>query len=54
MNVEQVCAVARENAAITDSEARWPEKSLRAVSEAGLLRLTIPKEMGGSGETIPE
>src|SRR5215467_3038943 len=54
MNVEQVCAVARENAAITDSEARWPEKSLRAVSESGLLRLTIPKAMGGSGAGMRE
>jgi alkylation response protein AidB-like acyl-CoA dehydrogenase len=54
MNVEQVCAVARENAAVTDFEARWPEKSMRAISEAGLLRLTIPKEMGGSGAGMRE
>ena len=54
MNVEHVCAVARENAAVTDSEARWPEKSIRAVSEAGLLGLTIPREMGGPGGSMRE
>ena len=49
MNLEQVCAIAQENAATTDSEARWPEKSIRAIGEAGLLHLTIPKQLGGSG-----
>src|SRR5215471_1900350 len=54
MNLEQVCAVARENAAATDSDARWPEKSIRAVADSGLLRLTIPKPLGGSGAGMRE
>lgn len=49
MNLEQVCAVAKEYAAETDSQARWPEESMRAVGEAGLLGLTIPKDQGGHG-----
>ncbi|HEY2382427.1 MAG TPA: acyl-CoA dehydrogenase family protein [Terriglobia bacterium] len=54
MNLEEVCAVARENAALTDSEARWPEKSITALSSAGLLGLTIPKEFGGAGAGMRE
>jgi alkylation response protein AidB-like acyl-CoA dehydrogenase len=54
MNLEQVCAVAREHAAETDSKARWPEKSIRAVTEAGLLGLTISKDLGGSGAGMRE
>jgi alkylation response protein AidB-like acyl-CoA dehydrogenase len=54
MNLEQVCAIAKENAAATDSDARWPEKSMRAVADSGLLRLTIPKPLGGSGAGMRE
>jgi alkylation response protein AidB-like acyl-CoA dehydrogenase len=54
MNFEQVCAIAQENAGVTDAEARWPEKSIRAISEAGLLGLTIPKQLGGSGSGMRE
>ncbi|MFN3648123.1 MAG: acyl-CoA dehydrogenase family protein [Armatimonadota bacterium] len=32
-----------------DREGRWPSESLRALGEAGLLGLVVPKELGGLG-----
>ena len=54
MNLEQVCAVLRENAPVADAEARWPEASIDAVKKAGLLALTIPKDKGGAGAGMRE
>ena len=34
-------------AAETDREARWPERSIRVLGEAGLMGLHVPKRLGG-------
>jgi alkylation response protein AidB-like acyl-CoA dehydrogenase len=39
-----------EEARRTDSEGQWPGRSLKAVADAGLMGLTLPRERGGSGE----
>jgi alkylation response protein AidB-like acyl-CoA dehydrogenase len=44
----------RENAERTDAEAVWPDSSVRALADAGLLALTIPQEHGGAGGTMRE
>lgn len=48
---ETASRIAREvlaaEAAHVDAEARWPERSLRAVADAGLLGLHVPKRLGG-------
>lgn len=57
MNLETVVAranaVAREvlgpRAESVDAEARWPETGIRALQDAGLTALTIPKDQGGLG-----
>ncbi len=35
-----------------DRDAAWPEQSLRALGEAGLLGLTVPRHAGGEGEGL--
>lgn len=40
-------SVIAPNAARVDSEARWPEESMRALADAGLLGLHVPKRLGG-------
>jgi alkylation response protein AidB-like acyl-CoA dehydrogenase len=35
--VDRVCAVLKENAVQVDADAKWPQASLQAISEAGLL-----------------
>jgi isovaleryl-CoA dehydrogenase len=42
--------VAAPQAAEVDEHRIWPEKSLRALSEAGLLALHVPEEFGGHGQ----
>src|SRR5262245_17436883 len=36
-DVDKVCAVLKENAAQVDSEGSWPQSSVRAISDAGML-----------------
>lgn len=36
----------------TDAEARWPEEGMRALGEAGLLGLHVPRRLGGFGEGL--
>ena len=36
----------------TDAEARWPEESMRALGDAGLLGLQVPRRLGGFGEGL--
>src|SRR5262245_21877716 len=38
-----------EEARRTDAEGKWPEPSIKALAEAGLLGLTLPREVGGDG-----
>jgi isovaleryl-CoA dehydrogenase len=55
--VERVRGVARQVAAEAvapeaervDREARWPEHSIRALGDAGLLGLHVPERLGGLG-----
>lgn len=44
--------VAAPLAARTDQEARWPEEGMRALGEAGLLGLHVPRRLGGFGEGL--
>jgi alkylation response protein AidB-like acyl-CoA dehydrogenase len=38
------------HAADVDQRGRWPAESVAALAEAGLLGLTVPRELGGAGE----
>src|SRR5262245_1785702 len=33
----------------TDAEGKWPERSMKAVADAGLLGVTLPRDRGGEG-----
>jgi len=44
--------VIKPNAEQVDREARFPTENIRALGEAGLLGLLVPKEYGGAGETF--
>lgn len=35
-----------------DAEARWPEESMRALADAGLMGLNVPVELGGHGQGL--
>ena len=48
--VEQVVA---PRSRMVDSDAAWPEHSMRALAEAGLLGLCVPQELGGHGQGLP-
>lgn len=39
------------SAADIDSQAQFPESSIRSLADAGLLGLTLPPEVGGQGQT---
>ena len=43
-------AVSLPNAAEVDEEARFPAESMKALADAGLYGLCLPKEVGGQGE----
>jgi alkylation response protein AidB-like acyl-CoA dehydrogenase len=43
-------SVALPNAADVDAEARFPAESMKALADAGLYGLCLPKEVGGQGE----
>ncbi|HEY0140455.1 MAG TPA: acyl-CoA dehydrogenase family protein [Thermoanaerobaculia bacterium] len=42
--------IAAPRAAEVDTERIWPEHTLRALGEAGLLGLHVPEDLGGRGE----
>jgi hypothetical protein len=42
VSYESVLPILTENAAPTDSEGKWPERSIAALKEAALLGLTLP------------
>jgi isovaleryl-CoA dehydrogenase len=44
--------VIRPRAEEVDREGRWPEHSLRALAQAGLLGLQVPKRHGGHGQGL--
>src|SRR5215475_6069606 len=33
----------------TDAEGKWPERSIMALADSGLLGLTLPQDVGGAG-----
>jgi alkylation response protein AidB-like acyl-CoA dehydrogenase len=45
----RVLSVAAEHAADVDQRARFPQETVAALGEAGLLGLTVPTELGGMG-----
>jgi alkylation response protein AidB-like acyl-CoA dehydrogenase len=47
--VANVCAVARTHAADVDARGRFPEETLAALREAGLLGLCVDEAFGGQG-----
>lgn len=49
---DELLRVIDEEARETDSEAKWPERSMKAVAESGLLGLTLPQEAGGAGASM--
>src|SRR5688572_9855943 len=53
-DIESVCLTLSENAQRTDAEGAWPERSVRAIADAGLLGLTVPKDLGGAGGSMRE
>ena len=44
--------VSRPNADDVDSEGRFPDESMKALSDAGLSGLCLPKAVGGKGEDM--
>src|SRR6478609_3866561 len=46
-------AVLAHHAADVDSSGRWPAESMAALSEVGLLGLTVPADLGGAGAGPP-
>jgi alkylation response protein AidB-like acyl-CoA dehydrogenase len=50
--LDKLLAVLDEEAAMTDVEGRWPERSIRGLQDAGLLGLTLPAEAGGRGASM--
>lgn len=49
---EVATTVLAPRAAEVDRDRVWPEHSLRALGEAGLLGMQVPAELGGSGEGL--
>jgi isovaleryl-CoA dehydrogenase len=53
---EQAARIAQEvaapKAAQVDAERLWPEHSMRALGDAGLLGLHVPKRLGGLGQGL--
>src|SRR5205823_5122785 len=46
---DKLLQVLAEEGRRTDAEGQWPERSIKAVAESGLLGLTLPGESGGGG-----
>src|SRR5262245_30048310 len=44
--IDAVTRVLQEEAERTDAEGQWPERSIKAIAEAGLLGLTLPRDAG--------
>jgi alkylation response protein AidB-like acyl-CoA dehydrogenase len=47
--LDRVLDVAATNAEAVDRDARFPEETIVALAETGLLGLTVPEDAGGSG-----
>jgi isovaleryl-CoA dehydrogenase len=51
---DEVTRVLEEEARRTDAEGKWPELSMKAIAEAGLLGLTLPRDACGKGAGMRE
>jgi alkylation response protein AidB-like acyl-CoA dehydrogenase len=51
---DAVISVLEEEGGRTDAEGKWPERSMKAMAEAGLLGLTLPRDAGGKGASMRE
>jgi alkylation response protein AidB-like acyl-CoA dehydrogenase len=49
---EIAATVVARNAEREDAEALWPEPAMRALADAGLMGLHVPRELGGHGEGL--
>jgi alkylation response protein AidB-like acyl-CoA dehydrogenase len=49
-----IADIVRPNADLVDQNGEFPEKSVRALAEAGFLKLTVPVEDGGLGAAPSE
>jgi alkylation response protein AidB-like acyl-CoA dehydrogenase len=47
-----VTTVILPNAEAEDRDARWPEPAMRALAEAGLMGLHVPRELGGHEQAL--
>src|SRR5262245_63762523 len=46
---KELAVVLSEQARQVDAEGKWPERSVKALGESGLLGLTLPRDAGGGG-----
>lgn len=46
---DQLLSVLDQEAQRTDAEGKWPERSIQALSESGMLALTLSPDAGGGG-----
>ena len=51
--VETVAALAEENAANVDREARFPTEAIEAARAQRLMGIMVPRELGGEGASLP-
>ncbi len=47
---EVAMEVLAQHAETVDQQGQWPDRSLAALAESGLMGLTIPSELDGAGE----
>ena len=50
----ELTRVLDEEASQTDAEGKWPERSMKALAQSGLLGLTLPQKDGGAGAGMRE
>ena len=53
-DIDHVCGILRENAVAVDTESAWPEASIRAVAEAGLLSPAGMREFADTARQLAQ
>ena len=51
-DVDRIVKFAAEDAALVDRDGVFPRRAIDALSEAGILALTVPAEFGGGGQGL--
>src|SRR5687768_15565745 len=46
---DEILLTLDQEARAVDEQGRWPERSVRALADAGLLGLPLPSDFGGNG-----